>query len=333
LLDYLPALKEFYAGAETTVDQAVRAASLEGADFVVIKLASADPNGQDASVEDCVELVRQVVAACPKPIAVEGCKNIEKDRELFEKIAEALQERGIRSQSLSMDNYYRTYNPKTSPKTPDGKDDLESPDCLDLDLLGEHLRALAAGETIHQPLYNFATRIQAGPIGKPMRLKDNEVAVCEGIHALNDDIFAHVPGAFRLYISARSNVQDEEGKMIFKGTWMRLMRRLVRDNNFRGTDAAGTLDMWANVRRGEKKYISPFKERADLKFDTAFPSEVSILKHYAEPLLEAVPEGAERYDEIRSILPALDLFEDVDPALLAPESMLREFIGGGIYHY
>ncbi len=249
------------------------------------------------------------------------------------KISEALAEMGIRSQSLSMDNYYKTYNPRTSPKTPDGKDDLESPACLDLDLLGEHLRALAAGKTIHQPIYNFATRIQAGPIGKSMRLKPNEVVVCEGIHALNDEIAAHCPEALRVYISARSNVVDEEGKMIFKGTWMRLMRRIVRDNNFRGTDAAGTLDMWANVRRGEKKYISPFKERADVKFDTAFPSEVSLLKHYAEPLLQTVPEGAERYQEIRSILPALERFEDVDPALLAPDSLLREFIGGGVYHY
>ena len=249
------------------------------------------------------------------------------------KISEALAEMGIRSQSLSMDNYYKTYNPRTSPKTPDGKDDLESPACLDLDLLGEHLRALAAGKTIHQPIYNFATRIQAGPIGRAMRLKQNEVVVCEGIHALNDEIAAHCPEALRVYISARSNVVDEEGKMIFKGTWMRLMRRIVRDNNFRGTDAAGTLDMWANVRRGEKKYISPFKERADVKFDTAFPSEVSLLKHYAEPLLQTVPEGAERYQEIRSILPALERFEDVDPALLAPDSLLREFIGGGVYHY
>ena len=282
-------------------------------------------------IERAADLIAMRVQSCPI-VLLSGPSGSGKTTTAM-KIAEALETRGIRSQSLSMDNYYRTYNPKTSPKTRDGKDDLESPECLDLDLLGEHLRALAAGKTIRQPLYNFATRIQAGPIGRPMRLKDNEVAVCEGIHALNDDIFAHVPGAFRLYISARSNVQDAEGKMIFKGTWMRLMRRLVRDNNFRGTDAAGTLDMWANVRRGEKKYISPFKERADLKFDTAFPSEVSILKHFAEPLLEAVPEGAERYDELRSILPALDLFEDVDPALLAPESMLREFIGGGVYHY
>ena len=284
-----------------------------------------------AKIESAANLIAMRASTCPI-VLLSGPSGSGKTTTAM-KIAEALDQRGIRSQSLAMDNYYRTYNPKTSPKTPDGKDDLESPECLDLDLLGEHLRALASGKTIRQPLYNFATRIQSGPIGKPMRLRDNEVAVCEGIHALNDEIFAHVPGAFRLYISARSNVADEEGKMLFKGTWMRLMRRLVRDNNFRGTDAAGTLDMWANVRRGEKKYISPFKERADLKFDTAFPSEVSILKHYAEPLLEAVPEGAERYDEIRSILPALDRFEDVDPALLAPESMLREFIGGGVYHY
>ena len=101
----LPQLDAFYAGAETTVDQAVRAAELEGADFVVLKLASADPNGQNASVEDCVELVRQVVAACPKPVAVEGCKNIEKDQQLFEKIAEALQGENILLLSAREENY------------------------------------------------------------------------------------------------------------------------------------------------------------------------------------------------------------------------------------
>lgn len=154
-----------------------------------------------------------------------------------------------------------------------------------------------------------------------------------GIHALNDEIAAYCPDAFRLYISARSVVVDDDGNEVFKGTWMRLLRRLVRDSNFRGTPAAATLDMWANVRRGEKRFISPFKERANLMFDSSFPCEVSIMKNFAEPLLAAVPEGAERYAEIRSILPALERFETIDPALLAPESMLREFIGGGVYSY
>ena len=249
------------------------------------------------------------------------------------KSAEALSELGVGSKSLAMDSYFRTVDPKTSPRTPDGKLDLESPRCLDLDLLGEHLNALAQGKQIRLPIYNFITQIQAGPIGKRMKLKKNEVVVCEGIHALNDEIVSHCPGAIRLYISARSNVLDDDGKMIFKGTWMRLMRRLVRDNNFRGTNPAATMEMWANVRRGEKKYISPFKERADLKFDTAFASEVSIMKQFVKPLLEALPETAERYDELRKILPTLDRFADVDPELLAPESLLREFIGGGVYDY
>lgn len=249
------------------------------------------------------------------------------------KIAEALEQRGIHSQSLAMDDYFRTVDPKTAPRTATGELDFESPACLDMDLLGSHLNSLAGGGEIRVPRYNFVTRIQSGPIGRRMRLGKDEVVVCEGIHALNDEIAAYCPDAFRLYISARSNVEDDAGKLVFKGTWMRLLRRLVRDHNFRGTSAAGTLDMWANVRRGEKQYISPFKDRANLKFDSSFPCEVSIMKNYALPLLEAVPEGAARFGEIRSIIPALEQFESVDPKLLAPESMLREFIGGGVYHY
>ena len=171
------------------------------------------------------------------------------------KIAEALRKMGIGSQSLAMDDYFRTVNPRTAPRTPEGDIDFESPACLDMDLLGEHLNALARGEEIHLPRYNFVTRVQSGPIGRPMRLGKDEVAVCEGIHALNDDIAAYCPDAFRLYISARSVVVDSDGREVFKGTWMRLLRRLVRDSNFRGTPAAATLDMWANVRRGEKRYV------------------------------------------------------------------------------
>ena len=249
------------------------------------------------------------------------------------KIAEALRKMGIGSQSLAMDDYFRTVNPAPRRARRRATSTSSPPRAWTWDLLGEHLNALARGEEIHLPRYNFVTRVQSGPIGRPMRLGKDEVAVCEGIHALNDDIAAYCPDAFRLYISARSIVVDSDGREVFKGTWMRLLRRLVRDSNFRGTPAAATLDMWANVRRGEKRFISPFKERANLMFDSSFPCEVSILKNYAAPLLAAVPEGAERYAEIRSILPALERFETIDPALLAPESMLREFIGGGVYSY
>ena len=206
------------------------------------------------------------------------------------KIAEALRGMGISSQSLAMDDYFRTVNPRTAPRTPEGDIDFESPACLDMDLLGKHLNALARGEEIHLPRYNFVTRVQSGPIGRPMRLGKDEVVVCEGIHALNDDIAAYCPDAFRLYISARSVVVDDDGNEVFKGTWMRLLRRLVRDSNFRGTPAAATLDMWANVRRGEKRFISPFKERANLMFDSSFPCEDV---HY-EKLCRAPARGRAR---------------------------------------
>ena len=135
------------------------------------------------------------------------------------KIAEALRKMGIGSQSLAMDDYFRTVNPRTAPRTPEGDIDLESPACLDMDLLGTHLNALARGEEIHLPRYNFVTRVQSGPIGRPMRLGKDEVAVCEGIHALNDDIAAYCPDAFRLYISARSIVVDNDGREVFKGSY------------------------------------------------------------------------------------------------------------------
>ena len=140
------------------------------------------------------------------------------------KIAEALRGMGISSQSLAMDDYFRTVNPRTAPRTPEGDIDFESPACLDMDLLGKHLNALARGEEIHLPRYNFVTRVQSGPIGRPMRLGKDEVVVCEGIHALNDDIAAYCPDAFRLYISARSVVVDGDGQEIFKGTRRRSRR-------------------------------------------------------------------------------------------------------------
>ena len=165
-----------------------------------------------------------------------------------------------------------------------------------------------------------------------MKLEKNEIAIFEGIHALNDDIAGRHPEATKLYISARSNV-NEGAVLRFKGTWMRLTRRAVRDYSFRGTEVAETLDMWANVRRGEKLYISPYKNRADIVFDSSLPYEVSVMKNYAVPILRSVPEENERHDEMLQLVDAFQYFEAIDPALVAKDSLLREFIGGGSYKY
>ena len=124
-----------------------------------------------------------------------------------------------------------------------------------------------------------------------------------------------------------------EGKIVFKRTWFRLVRRTVRDYNFRGSDPAETMSMWANVRRGEKNNISPFKNKADMQFDTSMPYELPVFNHTATELFKTVPEGIERFDELRSVLPALQLFGDIDEKYVPDDSMIREFIGGGIYEY
>ncbi len=248
------------------------------------------------------------------------------------KIAEELQRRGVNTHAVAMDNYFKTIHPKTAPRTPEGAIDYESPLCLDMELLDQHFTALTNGEEIIIPKYEFVRQMRNDSRGTPLKLGKNEIAVFEGIHALNDEITAQHPEATKLYISARSNVND--GAVLrFKGTWMRLTRRVVRDYNFRGTDATDTLDMWANVRRGEKLYISPYKNKADIMFDSSFPYEVSVMKHYALPMLQSIPEENVRRAELIDMAQAFQYFEAIDPALVAKDALLREFIGGGTYQY
>ena len=238
-----------------------------------------------------------------------------------------LERRGIHTHTISMDDYFLTPDPNTAPRTPDGEMDFESPLMLDLALLDDHFSRLARGEEILLPHFEFARRMRNDSKGTPLRLGPDEVAIFEGIHALNTTITGKHPEATRLYISARSDVVDGEGKVCFKGTWMRQTRRAVRDYNFRGTDVKGTLDMWANVRRGEKLYISPYKQTAHMLFDSSLPYEVSVMACYARPLLAAVPEENQRRHELLELIASFDLFEPIDPATVPAASLLHEFIG------
>lgn len=247
-----------------------------------------------------------------------------------QKIEEELTKRGIRTYTISMDNYFRTVDPATAPRTKEGDIDFESPKCMDMDLLNEHFTKLARGERILVPKYEFARQMRVLEPSKSLKLKKDEIVIFEGIHALNDDITAKHPEAFKLYISARSNVEFE-GSVVFKGTWMRLVRRTVRDKLFRAYDPAKTIAMWANVRRGEKLYISPFKNKANLMLDTALEYELPVMNHIATELFSSIPEGIERYDELKQVLPSIQLFGHIDNDLVAPDSLVREFIGGGIY--
>ncbi len=248
------------------------------------------------------------------------------------KIDQALEKRGVITQTIAMDNYFQTVSPENTPRTPEGTYDFESPLCMDMDLLNEHFTALSQHKEIRIPHYDFCRQMRDTSRCTPLQLKENEVAVFEGIHALNDEIAGQHPDASTIYISARSNIMDDS-RLVFKGTWMRLVRRAVRDLNFRGSDVLYTLAMWSNVRRGEKLYISPFKNRAKIILDSSLPYEVSVMKQFAKPLFEAVPQENPRRQELLEMIRAFDELEDIDSDLVHPDSLLREFIGGGSYSY
>ena len=247
------------------------------------------------------------------------------------KIAEALEKRGVHTHYIGMDDYFKTVDQNT-PRTPEGELDLESPLCLDMELLNRHFDQLARGERIYVPKYEFSRRMRIQEPSKSIKLKSDELVVFEGIHALNSMITDVHPDAFKLYVSARSDVEFE-GSIVFKRTWFRLVRRMVRDFKFRGSDPQETMSMWGNVRRGEISYISPYKDRADFQFDTSFAYELPVFNATATRLFQSVPEGIERFDELRRVLPALQMFGHIDEDQVADDALIREFIGGGIYGY
>ena len=227
------------------------------------------------------------------------------------KLEQELERRGVNSHTISLDNYFKTLNRKTAPRTPEGDIDYESPLLLDMELLDDTFSRLSRGEWVIVPHFEFARQMRNDSRGTPLKLEKNEIAIFEGIHALNDDIAGRHPEATGMYISARSNILEGEA--------LRL-----------------TLLMWYNVRRGEKTYISPFKSRAHVIIDSSLRYEVPVFAHYAGALraaVEQVPEDNPRCREFHDLVDAFRYFEPVDPALVAPDSLIREFIGGGSYHY
>ena len=245
------------------------------------------------------------------------------------KIEERLRSMGIETHTISMDDYFKTMDPETAPRNRYGEIDFESPFFLDVDLLNRHFAMLDRGETIHVPKYEFARQMRSDIMCHPLRLGPDDLAIFEGIHALNDIIVGKNPHAFRLYIAARSNLVDDDGNIVFQHAWLRLCRRLVRDYQFRGCDAGFTLKLWDNVCRGEKLYISPYKENAHIMFDSSLAFEFAVLKPVVVPLLEAIPAG--KYAVVEDMLRGFARIEAMDEKYVAPDSLAREFLGGSTY--
>ena len=238
---------------------------------------------------------------------------------------------GIMPVGISLDDYFLDRD--KTPIDEKGDYDFENLHALNLPLLNEQLTALFRGDEIELPRYDFPTGTSQKS-GKKLRLHDNEILVVEGIHALNPELTSQIPDEqiFRVYASALTTILLDNHNYI-PTTDNRLLRRIIRDNKYRGVNARETIRRWPSVRAGENKWIFPFQENADAMFNSAMLFELAVIKSQAEPLLEQVPENCPEYAEAYRLLKFLRYIKPIPETQIPPTSLLREFLGGSSFEY
>ena len=248
-----------------------------------------------------------------------------------QKLRLQLRANGKKPVMISLDNYYADRN--TIPLQEDGSIDLEHINTLQLDLFNEHLERLLAGEKVQIPRFDFPTGRCIRESGRWLEIGEDGILLIEGIHGLNDELTASVirKDKFKIYISALTQLNLDRHNRI-PTTDVRLIRRMVRDSQHRNADAETTLAMWSSVRAGEDRWIFPYQERCDVMFNSTLVYELAFLKRYAYPLLQAVAQDSPYFSEANRLLKFLNYFSDPGPEDGIPNtSLLREFIGGGVF--
>ena len=238
---------------------------------------------------------------------------------------------GLRPYPISLDDYF--VDREQTPRDANGDYDYESLYALDLKLFNEQLQALLRGEEVELPHYNFTTGRKEFR-GDKLRIDHNTILILEGIHALNPELTPQIPdeNKYKIYVSALTTIQLDNHNYI-PTTDNRLIRRIIRDSNYRGSSAEDTINRWESVRAGEDKWIFPYQENADAMFNSALLFELAVLKDYAEPLLRKVPNNCAAYSEANRLLRFLGYFTSVPDNQLPPTSLLREFLGGSSFVY
>ena len=238
---------------------------------------------------------------------------------------------GIKPVQISLDDYF--VNRVDTPKDESGDYDYESLYALNIPLLNEQFLALFRGDEVQLPSYNFQTG-KSEMKGKKLQLNSDNVLIVEGIHALNPMLTNDIADnkKFRIYASALTTILLDDHNYI-PTTDNRLIRRIVRDHKYRGCSAQETIRRWPSVRAGEKKWIFPYQENADIMFNTAMLYEVAVLKAQAEAVLEQVPENCNEYAEAYRLRKFLGYFSSLPFRSLPPTSLLREFLGGSSFKY
>ena len=236
---------------------------------------------------------------------------------------------GVKPHKVSLDDYF--LNRDDTPVDENGKKNFEVIEALDLPLLNSDLKKIIAGERVELPYYNFMTGKREYN-GEFVQLGEGEVLVMEGIHGLNDRLTAEIPAEykFKIFISAITQLNIDDHNRISTSD-SRLIRRMVRDNQFRGRDARLTIATWNDVTQGEEDNIFPFQENADAVFNSATLYELSVLKQYAEPQLFAIDSSMPEYVTAKRLIKLLGYFL-ANPGLDIPNnSLIKEFVGGSVF--
>lgn len=238
---------------------------------------------------------------------------------------------GLRPITISTDNYF--VGPDRNPRDADGKFDYEHIEAVDLDLFNKDLLALAEGQMVQLPVFNFETKKREHH-GEKIKIADDQIVIIEGIHGLNPRLTHMVPAEnkFKIYISALTQLNLDANNRI-STTDNRLMRRMVRDSKFRGHSPTETLQLWSSVRRGEKAWIFPFQREANATFNSALDYELAVLKPLVEPLLMQVKPANPEYAEARRLSEFLLNFLATSDRVVPRTSILREYIGGSCFKY
>ncbi len=238
---------------------------------------------------------------------------------------------GIQPVVIAMDNYF--VNREDTPRDETGAWDFEHVNALDLDLFHQQMCDLLEGKEIELPFYNFETGKREWR-GEKLQLKEDQICILEGLHALNPELTRGLPkqSMFKIFVNAMTSVNLDNHNWIPTSD-VRLIRRIVRDYHYRGYSPVETISRCESVRRGEERWIYPFQEEADVMFNSALLFELAVLRPYVEPILDKVPKYVDEYTDAHRLLKELSYFEIVPEKEIPPTSFLREFVGGSSFQY
>ena len=232
-----------------------------------------------------------------------------------------LERLGHRAHELSLDDYFRTVSPLTTPRHEDGSYDFESPLCLDMPLLEEYFARLGRYEAVDVPMYDFTRQARSEQIRGTVKPEEGDIVIFEGIHALNDEIKGRQSDAFGIFIDADATV-SVNGEILMSGDDLRFVRRCIRDVRVRNRRFEDTLEIRASVRRGEYRYIMPHRHRASFEIVSWMGDEPGIYKDMFLSLSRGcADEGCVRLQNFFARV------KGIDSALVPENSVIREFIG------